>query len=84
MIPKTVIDKVHEFISLLKVTESHYSRHMNPNRRYSVEPGMVITKLFINYVEWLKVNHPGVAAASPSKFREIYTKCYNIVPRYVR
>ena len=45
---------------------------------------MSTEKLHVHYVEWLKNKHPGVAAVSPSKFREIYTNCYNIVPRYVK
>ena len=72
MIPKAVIEKVHAYISQLTVTESPDSRESDPNRRYMIEPGMAISKLHANYVEWLKNNHPGVAAVSLSKFREIY------------
>ena len=73
MIPKADVDKIHAFISQLTVTESPDSRESDPNRRYiMIEPGMAISKLHANYVEWLKNNHPGVAAVSLSKFREIY------------
>ena len=84
MIPKALVEKVHAYISQLTVAESHYSRVSTPNRRYVVDPGMVTSKLHINYVDWLKTKHPGVDAVSQSKFREIYTHCYNIVPRYVK
>ena len=80
-----IIDKVNEYITGLQVTESHYSREKAPNRRYVVEPGMVITKLYTNYVDWLKAKYgDDEPACSQSKFRQIYTECYNIVPRYVK
>ena len=79
-----MVEKVHEYISLLQVTVSHYSRDKAPSRRYHVEPGMVTSKLFINYVDWLKIKYPGEKNVSLSKFNQLYTQCYNIVPRYVK
>ena len=45
---------------------------------------MFTNQLHTIYVEWLKVKHPGSIAVSPWKFRDVYTKCYNILPRYVK
>ena len=63
---------------------SHYSRQTTPDRRYLVEEGMFTSQLHTIYVEWLKVKYPGSTAVSPWKFRDVYTKCYNILPRYVK
>lgn len=79
-----MVEKVHEYIRQLAVNESHYSRESTPHRRYLVEYGMYTTHLHTNYVEWLKNKYPIISATSPWKFRDIYTKCYNILPRPVK
>ena len=80
--PPEAVEMLHLWVSQLVVTESHYTRSKNPNRRFD-DPHMNNQLLFLAYVEWMNDNFPDVPKCNASKFRNIFTKQYNITPRYV-
>ena len=73
------VDLIHEHIRSIHVTSSHHARSHSPHRMY-MEPDMNTRKLFLDYVDWLVQTHPGERAVKESKYRQIFTEHYNIVP----
>lgn len=74
------LDCIHEHISSLVVTASHYTRAHSPHRRY-MEGGLTIAELHNSYILWMLEKHPGVRTVSPRFYKTVFTRDYNIVFR---
>ena len=69
--------QVHEHISMLSVTTSHYSRIKNPHRQYAPE-NLSIPILHGAYEQWMFQQYPGEPKVKFSFYKKIFTTCYNI------
>ena len=70
-------ETLHEFIKLLPVVSSHYTRAKAPMRQYLPYGGSV-SNLYGEYLVWMQLNYNNVIPVTGSFFRNTFTTDFNI------
>ena len=69
--------RVHENISSLPTTSSHYTRAKSPHRKY-LETGTTIKQLYEKYTFWMAEYHADEPVVGYHYYAEVFRKEYNI------
>lgn len=76
-ISENTVNRVHEHIKLLPVTQSHYTRAKS-HRRVYLPTASSIPRLYVKYNEFMMELYPGEPKVTEHFYRDVFTKQYNI------
>ena len=78
-LPDLALQRVHEHIKMLPVTQSHYTRAKSTNRVY-LPSSTSIPRLYAKYFEFYKekYNNDELKPVSEHYYRDVFTQQYNI------
>ena len=71
------LETLHEFIKLLPVVSSHYTRAKAPLRQYLPYGGSIVN-LYTEYSIWMQLNYSNIIPVTQSFFRSVFTTDFNI------